>query len=77
MNIEQIASEALHLEPKDRARLAETIWESLEDPYAVGSNMTDEDAVKLAMQRDAEIENGKEIPITHKELMDRLRRDEG
>ena len=68
MNIEQIASEALRLDPKDRALLAETIWESLEDSYVVGSDMTDEDAVKLAIQRDAEIENGKEMPITHKEL---------
>ena len=77
MNIDQIASEALRLEPKDRALLAETIWESLEDPYAVGIDMSDEEAVKLAMQRDAEIESGKKIPITHKELMDRLHRDEG
>ena len=55
----------------------ETIWNSLEDPYAVGIDMSDEEAVKLAIQRDSEIESGKEIPITHKELMDRLRRDEG
>ncbi len=76
MNIDQIASEALRLDPKDRALLAETIWESLEDSYAVGLDISDEDAVKLATQRDAEIESGEEIPITHKELMDRLRRDE-
>jgi len=76
VNIEQIASEALRLDPKDRALLAETIWESLEDPYAVGLDISDEDAVKLATQRDAEVESGKEMPITHKELMDRLRRDE-
>ena len=36
MNIDQIASEALRLDPKDRALLVETIWESLEDSYAVG-----------------------------------------
>lgn len=77
MNIEQIVSEALRLDPKERAILAETIWESLEDPYAIGPDMTDEEAVKLAMQRDAEIESGEETPITHEELMDRLRRDEG
>ncbi len=77
MDIEQIATEALRLDPKERALLAETIWESLEDPYFTGSDMTDEEAVKLAIQRDAEIENGKEKPLTHEELMDRLRRDEG
>ena len=77
MNIDQIASEALRLDPKERALLAETIWASLEDPYVVGSDLNDEEAVKLAMQRDAEIERGKEMPIAHKELMDRLRRSEG
>jgi len=66
----------LQLDPKDRALLAETIWESLEDPYVVASDMSDEEAVKLAIQRNDEIESGKETPITHKELMDRLRRDE-
>jgi putative addiction module component (TIGR02574 family) len=76
MNIDQIASEALQLDPKDRALLAETIWESLEDPYAVASEISDEEAVKLAIQRDDEIENGKVTSIPHKEMMDRLRRDE-
>jgi len=76
MNIDQIASEALQLDPKDRALLAETIWESLEDPYVVASDISDEEAVKLAIQRDEEIENGKVTPIPHKEMMDRLRGNE-
>ncbi len=33
MNIDHIANEALRLNPQERAILAETIWESLEDPY--------------------------------------------
>jgi putative addiction module component (TIGR02574 family) len=76
MNIDQIASEALQLDPRDRALLAETIWESLEDPHAVASDMSDEEAVKLAIQRNDEIENGKAAAVPHKEMMDRLRRDE-
>ena len=76
MNIDQIASEALQLDPRDRALLAETIWESLEDPYAVASDISDEEAIKLAIQRDDELENGKVAPITHKEMMNRLRMDE-
>ena len=76
MNIDQIASEALQLDPKDRALLAETIWESLEDPYVLASDMSDEEAIKLAIRRNEEIENGKVISIPHKEMMDRLRRDE-
>ena len=76
MNIDQLASEALRLDPKDRALLAETIWESLEDPYIIGPGISDEEAVKLAIERDDEIKNGKVTPISHKEMMDRLRRDE-
>lgn len=76
MNIDQIASEALRLDPRDRAILAETIWESLEDPYVEVSNISDEEAIRMAIQRDDEIESGKATPITHKEMMDRLRRDE-
>ncbi len=73
MNIDQIASEALRLSPQDRAVLAETIWESLEDPYANFSDMPDEEAIALAKQRDDEIERGDAAPLSHKELMNRLR----
>jgi len=76
MNIDQIASEALQLDPKDRAILAETIWESLEDPYVVSSDLSDEDSIKLAIKRAEEIEKGTEEPLTHRELMDRLRGNE-
>ncbi len=77
MNIDQIASEALQLDPEERALLAETIWASLEDPFVLAAEMSDEQAVKLAIQRNDEIESGTETPITHKELMDRLRKSEG
>ena len=77
MDRDRIASEALRMDPKDRALLAEAIWESLEDPYVVGADMSDEEAIRLAMQRDAEMESGKAMPIAHQELMDRLRMDEG
>ncbi len=73
MSIDQIASEALRLNPRDRAILAETIWESLEDPYIVFSNISDEEAIALAKQRDKEIERGDAAPLSHKELMARLR----
>jgi hypothetical protein len=76
MNIDQIASEALQLDPKDRAILAETIWESLEDPYIVSPDISDEKSIILAKQRDDEIEKGEVAPVTHKEMMNRLRRDE-
>ena len=50
--------------------------ESANTKKVAASDMSDEEAVKLAIQRNDEIERGKEIPVTHKELMDRFRRDE-
>lgn len=73
MSIDQIASEALRLSPHDRAMLAQTIWESLEAPYLTASDMSDDEAIALAKQRDAEIENGEVEPLSHTELMSRLR----
>lgn len=76
MNIDQIASEALQLDPKDRAILAETIWESLEDPYIISPDISDENSIALAKQRDDEIKKGDAAPVTQKEMMNRLRRHE-
>ena len=74
MSIDQIASEALRLNPHDRAILAEAIWESLEDPYISSSDISEEEAIALAKQRDKEIERGDAVPLSHQELMDRLRK---
>ena len=73
MGIDQIASEALRLSPHDRAMLAQTIWESLEDPYIVPSELSDDEAIALAKQRDAELESGGVEPLSHTQLMSRLR----
>ncbi len=54
MSIDQIAREALRLNPRDRAILAETIWESLEDPYIVPCEISDEDAIAVATEAEAE-----------------------
>jgi hypothetical protein len=35
--------------------------------------MSDEVAIALAKQRDEEVERGDVVPLSHKELMDRLR----
>jgi len=73
MNIDQIASEALRLGSKDRAMLAETIWESLEEPYVRSPDISDKDALALAKQRDQEIEQGNVQPLSHTSLMSKLR----
>lgn len=72
MSIDQIASEALKLSPHDRAMLAQTIWESLETPYLAASDMSDDEAIALAKQRDAELENGEVEPLLHAQLMSKL-----
>lgn len=72
MSIEQIAQEALRLSPRDRALLAETIWESLTDPDC-SPQTSEEELVALAQSRDIEIESGKVTPLTHAELMARVR----
>lgn len=73
MEIEQIASEVLRLSPHDRAMLAEVLWESLEAPYLSAMDMSEAEAAVLSKRRDLEIENGVVEPLSHAELMARLR----
>jgi len=75
MSIDKIADKALRLSPHDRAILAQTIWESLEDPYFVSSDISDEEVITLAKQRDMEIERGDAVPLSHRELMASLRNE--
>ena len=73
MSIDQIAPEALRLPTRERALLAASLWESIEDPYVLAVDRSDEDAIVLALARDAELESGKVSPLSHAELMTRLR----
>jgi len=72
MSIDQIAAEALRLPPRQRALLAESLWESLADPGE--TEASDADAIALALERDRQIEAGEVKPISHEEMMSRLRR---
>ena len=74
MKIEELAPEALRLPTRDRALLAASLWESIEDPYDLAVVRGDEEAVALAEERDAKIESGEVVALSHSELMDRLRR---
>lgn len=73
MTMEQLAPEVLKLPIRDRAALAASLWESIEDPYCQTGEMDDEAAFTLAEQRDAEIESGAVVALSHEELMTRLR----
>jgi hypothetical protein len=74
MSIDQIAAEALRLPAKERAMLAESLWESLTDPFKIPAEIDDAEALTLAKERDRQVEAGEVPPLSHAELMARLRR---
>jgi putative addiction module component (TIGR02574 family) len=74
MSIDQIAAEALQLPPKERAQLAESLWESLEDPFKIPNDLTDASALALALERGRQIDAGEVQPLSHEDLMRKLRR---
>ncbi len=74
MSIDQIGSEALKLPTRERALLAASLWESIDDPYELSVSFDDEMAWKLAEERDQEIESGHVTAVSHEELMQRLRK---
>jgi putative addiction module component (TIGR02574 family) len=74
MSVEQIAAEALRLPSKDRAILAESLWESLVDPFKLPAATDDAAAVALASERERQLETGEVQPLSHEEMMSRLRR---
>ena len=73
MSIDQIASEALKLPTRERALLAASLWESIEDPFELSVDLDDEASLNLAEKRDHEIESGQVAAVSHQDLMRRLR----
>ena len=73
MGIDQLACEVLMLGAQDRAVLAETIWESLDDPFVLSTDLSEEKALALARQRDQELDRGDVVPLSHQTLRERLR----
>ena len=73
MSIEQIASEALRLPAKERALLAGSLWQSLDDPFATGSQSDEADGLSIAIERDEQLDRGEAKTISHEEMMTRLR----
>lgn len=54
--------------------LAESLWESLVDPYESSPSADDDQLAALAVERDRQLETGEVQPVAHAELMARLRR---
>lgn len=73
MSIDQITAEALRLSPSQRAMLAESLWESLSDPFDA-AQADESSTIQLAAERDRQIEAGEVQAFSHEELMSRLRR---
>lgn len=73
MSLDQITPDALKLPPKERAQLALSLWESLEDSYDLACERTDDDAIAVAIKRADELASGAVQPVSHEEMMRRLR----
>jgi hypothetical protein len=73
MSIDEIAPEALKLPTRERALLAASLWESIEDPFELSVDLDDEASLNLAEKRDQEIESGQVAAVSHQDLMRRLR----
>jgi hypothetical protein len=70
--ITELEKEILALPPSERERLATVAWESLvSDPNAAGNREIDPEGIRVATQRDVEIESGKVQPIDHAEFLRR------
>ena len=54
--------------------LAESLWESLVDPFKIPTEIDDAEALALALERDRQLEAGEVKPLSHEEMMSRLRR---
>jgi hypothetical protein len=74
MSIDQIASEALRLPSSERALPAESLWERLEQPFRTPCDMDNKSALSLALERDRQMQSGEIQPLSHEDLMARLRR---
>lgn len=74
MKIDELASEALHLPVRERALLAASLRGSIEDPFDLAVQRSEEEAISLAFERDSEIESGQVEPLSPDELMASLRR---
>ena len=73
MSIEQIVAEALRLPAQERAMLAESLWESLTDPFTSPAEVDDGKALALAQERDRQVDAGEVQAVLHEEMMKRLR----
>jgi len=54
--------------------LAESLWESLADPFEIPVESDEREALALARERDRQMDAGEVQAVSHEEMMARLRR---
>lgn len=68
----ELEKEILALPAAERERLAAVAWESLvADPNTAGNPGIDPEGIKVATERNTEIESGQASPIGHAEFLRR------
>lgn len=72
--LDELTEEIMALPPDDRFKLAERIWDSIEDAFLRVEPMSEsvEAATEEALRRDAEMSSGAVEGRTHEEVMARL-----
>ena len=68
----QLEKDILSLPPAERAHLALTAWESLEDDPAFAADRSlDPEGIAIALQRNGQIDSGLVTPLTRGEFIQR------
>ena len=67
-------AEALKLPPQARAKLAESLWESLADPFLVAADTEEAEAIAMAFERDRQLDVGEVQGVSHSDMMAKFRR---
>lgn len=73
-SIAQLTSDALSLPMHDRIRLAQRLWESLQDSGNIDSGDDDAKTLEVADQRDDELASGSVEGISHADAIAKARK---
>ncbi|MCZ7645725.1 MAG: addiction module protein [Planctomycetota bacterium] len=74
MSEKQITKQVLALPLRERVRLAEALWQSINESSASSAAQEESAALEEATRRDAELTSGKAVGRSHREVMKSARR---
>lgn len=72
---QSVLDELLKLPQDQRVAVAQALWESIDDSAKEPRIEDEEEFMEELMRRDAEMESGEVVPMTHEELMTAVRKD--